>query len=377
MENKRTSLLFISSLDITGDRSKTNGVTKKILLEISSFEHLGFNVDYIFSKDHIAYFQNYKREEFVICKTKGRYYKDIDSIVKIIPNIIHDKDYDYVYLRYEGMSPQLVKFMNWLKRKSKNKQIRINAELPTFQSRWEPGTNLKGKINFLLRKLVNNMLSYPIDKIITFDDQDKIFGRPTIKIENFADVFNIPIKKEYQSSEDIHMVGIAQMTPSHGFDRVIKGLKIYYDSKPVKKVFFHIIGNGEIKSKWENLVEDYKLQQYVTFEGTKTSDEIKSYIDRCHIAIGSLAFFRKHTVKGSELKIREYCARGIPFVYSACEPILEGKKWCLKVPFDESPIDIKSILDFIDTINYKTTIPEIRQFAEQFCTPEYQLIKTL
>ena len=37
------NILFISSLDISGNRKESDGVTKKILLQIRTFTELGYN----------------------------------------------------------------------------------------------------------------------------------------------------------------------------------------------------------------------------------------------------------------------------------------------------------------------------------------------
>ena len=366
-------MFFISSLDISNGRPEKHGVTKKILLQIKTFQKLGFTVDFIFLKDNKCFIYRNGGKEY-LCDTTQRYLYNIEKISPILTKLIDATEYYTYYLRFEGLSPNLYRFLS--NAKSRNKELIINAELPTFQKRWEPGTKIKGKLNFIARRIVDNILSSPIDHMITFDDQNKIFHRPTIQIENFADVSRIPIKKIKHDENDIHLVGVAQMTPSHGFDRVISGLYKYY-SQPnhTRNVYFHIIGDGAVKSQWQAMVRKFKLDKYVLFEGIKTSDELTDYIDRAQLAIGSLAFFRKKASKASELKIREYCARGIPFIYSAYEPMLNDKEWCLKIIHDEQPVDINKVIDFIDQIDYMKTIPEIRKFAEESCTPESQLNK--
>ena len=47
------------------------------------------------------------------------------------------------------------------------------------------------------------------------------------------------------------------------------------------------------------------------------------------------------------LKTREYCAKGIPFIYAYNDTDLVGdEEFCYKFPNNESPIDINKVIDF-------------------------------
>ena len=63
-------------------------------------------------------------------------------------------------------------------------------------------------------------------------------------------------------------------------------------------------------------------------------------------AIGSLARHRSGIDKIKTLKNREYAARGIPFAYSETDEDFDKMPYILKVPADESPIDIHRLIRF-------------------------------
>jgi len=85
----------------------------------------------------------------------------------------------------------------------------------------------------------------------------------------------------------------------------------------------------------------------VLFHGFKTDKELDKLFDKCHIAVGSLGIHRLNLKHGSVLKVREYCARGIPFIYSAIDPDFpESFPYRLKVPANENPIEIPSVVEF-------------------------------
>jgi hypothetical protein len=66
--------------------------------------------------------------------------------------------------------------------------------------------------------------------------------------------------------------------------------------------------------------------------------------NRADLGIGSLARHRSNVTYIKTLKNREYAARGIPFIYSETDTDFENMPYILKVPADESPIDIKKII---------------------------------
>ena len=64
--------------------------------------------------------------------------------------------------------------------------------------------------------------------------------------------------------------------------------------------------------------------------------------------------FLSHRIGLSEsptLKVREYCARGIPWIIACKDPDFpDDFPYILRVPPDESPIDIDPVIDFAQKI---------------------------
>ena len=370
---KSQKVLFISSLDTTGDKLKYDGVMKKIMLEIKTLYQMSFDVDYIERTDNYLYLRNILvNSKTELMSIEKSFYSTMASLYDNLSSMVDPEEYDYIYMRFEHVSLSMTSFLG--KVKKMNKRIKIIAELPTYMGKWEPGTSLIGKFVFIGKRVFSNIIPLHIDRMATFSNHDALFGIKTIKIENFVDVESIPLRMPKVSNET-HLLGVAMMTPSHGFDRVINGLADYYKNKPQRKVYFHIVGKGSVVPVWKELVEYHKLNDYVIFEGVKTSEELNEYFDNSQIAVASLAAFRKKTPKHSELKIREYTARGIPFIYSALEPQFENQSFCLKVPHDESYINIRNVLDFYDKLDVSQTKYEMREFALNNCNCRGQFEK--
>ena len=73
--------------------------------------------------------------------------------------------------------------------------------------------------------------------------------------------------------------------------------------------------------------------------------------ERCAIGIDSLARHRSGIVVLSSLKSREYGAKGIPMINSCKIDILEEDfPYLLRVPADESPINMNEVFDFYDRV---------------------------
>ena len=86
-----------------------------------------------------------------------------------------------------------------------------------------------------------------------------------------------------------------------------------------------------------------------------------------HLAIGNLGVHRKGMVTNPDLKNREYCARGIPFITSTSDPGFPSDfPYVLSVVPDESAIRIKDLVGFLENLRLKDPeyATEMRKFAE-------------
>lgn len=366
----KKKILFISSLDISNERTKFDGVTKKIILQISTLKEMGFLVDYIYKEDNKTFLLCTEQEQSIfITEANNTFHNRMKTIYNILPDKLQNKRYDYIYVRYEHISSKMVSFFSL----EKQKKTQIIAELPTYMGKWEPGISFSGKVKFIGKLMINYLMTKNIDLMATFSEHKRIYGIPTVCIENFVDVPSLPIKKLTAPKNSIHLLGVAIMTPSHGFDRVIMGLVDYYKNDPIQKVYFHIVGDGATKKDLELLVNKYRLNDYVIFEGIKKEKELNNIFDSCQIGVASLAIFRKRCQKASELKIREYISRGLPFIYSAYEPFISNQEFAKKVPHNNTHINIEDVLIFYKNIYKNDFRNTMREFAEINCICKPQM----
>jgi glycosyltransferase involved in cell wall biosynthesis len=166
---------------------------------------------------------------------------------------------------------------------------------------------------------------------------------PSLTMTNSIDVEGCP-KRNYRHSADIiRLLYVGSNTTDwHGLDRVLKGMADYQGNL---KLELHIAGDAGYSI--QKLVRTLKLTDHVVFHGYTTGKSLDSLFDISDLAIGTLGMHRKKLSQGSTLKVREYMARGIPFMISyEDEDLFPGLPYVFTAPPDESPIDMHAVIRF-------------------------------
>lgn len=186
---------------------------------------------------------------------------------------------------------------------------------------------------------------------------------PSITIGNGFDVLSVPVRVcPPFKGNCIDILCVASVSKWHGLDRILKGMVEY---KGNTWIVFHITGDGTEIPLLMQRVKENNLQNQVLFYGFKTGEDLDLLFNRCHIAVGSLGIHRKNLMQTSELKAREYSARGIPFIAACTDADFpEDFPYIHLVPPDESPIDIKNVIDFAHTVWNDADHPKkMREYA--------------
>lgn len=157
---------------------------------------------------------------------------------------------------------------------------------------------------------------------------------------------------------------VANINRWHGLDRLLQGLATYTGTT---RVVFHIAGNGSELPHLQKLTNELGIADQVVFHGFLTGNALDALFEQCHIAVGSLGIHRIGLKEASILKAREYCARGIPFIYGISDPDFpEDFPYILHLPADESPIDIEKVLAFTKEVCVDPDHPQkMRQYAKE------------
>ena len=97
----------------------------------------------------------------------------------------------------------------------------------------------------------------------------------------------------------------------------------------------------------EALAQLLGLTDRVTFHGPLYDETLNTLVARCDVGVGSLGMYRYGLAQGMTLKLREYLARGLPFVSAVDDPALPADAdFALRVPNDDTPIDMNAIVAF-------------------------------
>ena len=284
-----------------------------------------------------------------------------------------------VYARsFMNASPLIVRLFDRLKKAG----IKCVTELPTYPYDSEfKGYPLKYKIPLYIDKMFRNALAAKMEAIVTFSNEERIFGQRTIRISNGIDLESIPLHNPHKQT-DIHLIAVAEIHYWHGFDRLVAGLGEYYKSNPNgRKVYFHVVGweddrgttsNGYLTV--EQMARKYGIEQYVINHGKLFGEQLDEVFNQCVFAIGSLGRHRSGITDIKTLKNREYAARGISFIYSENDSDFDDKPYIIKAPADESPINVGEIINYID--NHDFNPAEIRKTVEHLSW-KYQMEKVI
>ena len=321
-----------------------NGISKKIRFQIDALRQCGVETDLCYMDvDNVGHrkrmINNEVYEDYgsgIIGKIRKRI-KYSGLIKYIITNKI-----DLVYIRHDhNSSPFLIRFFKKLRKCG----IIIFLEIPTYPYEHE-FVGWQMKRDLFVEKFFRKSLMKQIHRIVTFSNQDTIFGVPAIKISNGIDFEKIKMKEHVGNiSGQINLIGVAEIHFWHGFDRLIKGLIQYYQNTQSVKVIFHIVGAGDT-APLKQLVQENHLERYVIFHGTQFGDNLDNLFEQADMGVASLARHRSNITYIKTLKNREYAARGIPFIYSEIDEDFENMPYVMKVPADETPIPINDIIRF-------------------------------
>ncbi|WP_308009439.1 glycosyltransferase [uncultured Fusobacterium sp.] len=370
-------LLYFVPMEI----KEFDGISKKVLYQVAALRRLEIEVEIcceeikynkifrkIFNKDVIL-------EKSVSTKvTKQLLYYKYEKTLKYI----FENNFDVIYIRYVYFAnPCFIKFL----KKIKEKNIKVIVEIPTYP--YDKELVHKDMIRqikyFIERKYREKMRNY-VDKIITFSNDDEIFGIKTVKISNGIDPNEISIinKKIKRSINEINFIGVAGIAFWHGFDRFILSMAEYYKNNPKEVVKFHIVGDGnkETVNVLKNLVKENKLENYVIFYGYKSGKELDKIYNKMEVAVGSLGFSRIGLERGAPLKTREYIAKGLPIIIGYEDISLNSSiKFIDKVPNDESLFSIEKIIKWYKNLNMAPE--EIRKYAENNLSWDIQMKKVV
>lgn len=356
----RKKLLYIAPVII--DLDKLNGVSKKVLSHYKTFAKF-YNTELVsYGPNCLHYFHDEIIEDIPLGKINRRF-----KLYSYIKTNLLSNEYDYIYIRYSLSDFLFIYILRLLHING----CKIVIEIPTFPYKYELLKWKNGVFRFIVDSMANPLLKKYVGRIVTYSDDDTIFGIKTIKTINgiiYSDVrYN---QKQLRSDEEINLISVSVTMACHGYDRLIDGLNIYYKNGGQVNILYHVVGDGEEITRYRELVKEYRLEKHVVIYGFKGGDELDIIYEKADIAINSLAIHRIGLKTESTIKSKEYAAKGLPIVSSYEIDAFSGEdndRYVLKVKPDDTPIDIESLVQFYFKIysNKNTDMPSLIRKASQ------------
>lgn len=166
---------------------------------------------------------------------------------------------------------------------------------------------------------------------------------PGVVISNGFDVKRVKMRSDFDQNPSVINLLFLSGTdaPWHGADILLNSLSAYAGGARI-----HCFIAGHLN---ESLIAKANSMDTVTLLSYQSQEHLDALADKCHVGIGSLALFRNEMKEACTLKVREYWARGIPFVLGYDDTDLmnnvQMQPYFLKV--DVSPGNLTIDLDLV------------------------------
>ena len=270
-------------------------------------------------------------------------------------------DFDLVYIRYDiNADPFTVRLMKQLHRKG----IRTAVEIPTWPYDGEfKGQGLMMNLQLAIDKLFRRRFFSYCGNVVLYSGPDVLFGCPVVRISNGVDFAKVPLSAVEQRDARkgfLKLLSVANIHLWHGLDRLIRGMAEHKDID----CQLHIVGDGvpSIIDSYRSLADDLGISDRVKILGPMFGQALNAEFEWADMAVGSLGRHRSGITSIKTLKNREYAARGLAFFYSEQDDDFDNAPYVLKVPADESAIDISSLTDFLSGMSLSGS--EIRESVQ-------------
>lgn len=326
--------------------SQSDGVAKKVKMQIKALEQNGHNVECAaYGKDGVCIFKGSQIVNSVSYnKNKMRRFQ----LLKFTLDYIKQNAKDVLYIRFAYSDPKMYSFL----RKARKYVAKIIIEIATYPYRYKR-TFFRDKRTWVIQaidRIYLPRISKYVDKYYVIGEPvDTICGVRATNIPNGI-VDNSFSLKSGNIGEDINIMCLANMYIYQGYDRLICGLNEYKKRGGSKKITIHLVGDGPEIDKYRQLTNQYKLNEEVIFHGQKDGKDLEALFEICNVACSTLAPHRNQIIYASPLKSKEYMLRGIPYIYAYKEIGIENPCEYIKhIESNDAPIDMELIIAFFDS----------------------------
>ncbi len=325
-----------------------DGVEKKIISQLKMFKDNGINMQF-----------------YTLSKKNGTFWHN--------PELLGDAD--FIYFRRGTIAG--FSFVNFLRKVKKlNKHIVIFMEIPTFPYEKEYDNSFKSKIALTIDHIFRKQLKKYISRFVIVNHHNgDVWGVKVINLVNGVNVHEIKPKIPRIYDGTIRICCVAKFSPWHGYERIIRGLSDYYKSNPSEKIQLVMVGTGVETEKYKELTEELGLNAYIDFRGQLIGEKLDDIYDECDIGCCSLGRYKSNISMTSELKSREFMAKGMPMICGCRIDILENIDYPYVIFFsnDNTIINLDNVVSFYKSMILKESSDEIIQNIRNFAMKKFDI----
>lgn len=276
---------------------------------------------------------------------------------------------DFLYVRRAVADRNYLRF--WKKVKKEYPNCRIIIEIYTYPYDKDDFAKWDAWPFYIKELLYRGKLRKYIDRFVTYTDDKEIFGVPTICTANGIKVEDIEIVQgEYQDGK-IVLIGVAYMQRHHGYERIIEGMREYYQSSVGRyTIELRLVGDGPERAKYQDMVHRYRLEDYVKFYPTMSGELLDELYNGSDIALASFGMYKLGFYgKLGALKSRECLAKGMPVITGCAIDVLDDTyQYAKTFPNQAGAVDMVDVIGFYESIrqkhaNKREVADTIREFA--------------
>jgi len=237
---------------------------------------------------------------------------------------------------------------------------------------------LKKRLKTLLLHLSYPLVFWPANRLLEYGDEDPRFvwgvSKKVRLVGNGIRVDSVIPRTQRPTFDGTRLVfaSAGHIAFWHGFDRLIRSIADYNarakGSVDWIRFEFRIIGNGFEMENLAALVRQLGLEEQISFFGVLDGEQLADVFSDAHVGICNLAQYRKGLYINSELKTRDFCARGIPFVLACPDTDFDSAAmpFVYEIPNDNSPLPLAAIAAWyreLDSGGFDFSV--IRHFAQE------------
>lgn len=346
------------------DGNSSSGVTKKLIAQTEALKSAGESADLVLLARELPPDLKHRAELFPLKAPPYRNSMEKIWFLKDVAKAVEKccSECDIVYFR--GLLPSHFLVNALMKARSAKVVFEIQS-IEELEARMN-----KSRSRYWMSRIFAGPVLRLCDGIVGVTDEitnhyRKLSRKPGIfctTVGNGISVRDVPMRKAPTfTGGKLDLLCVGKIAEWHGIDRLINGMA----TSNTKNIRLHIVGEGKGMNSLIEITKSLGLEECVIFHGFKTGVELDNLFDKCHIGIGSLGIHRKGLAETSELKAREYCARGIPFINSASDKDFPPDFiYRLQIPSGEGPVDIGSLRAFAKEVLKEEDNPStMRSFA--------------